>query len=121
MIKDLGERLLCITVGSIIRTMIATRNIPPSRAAKLQKLIASRSKKAKASISISADLLAAADELAGKSHRSELFEHAVRSMMRRIVRRARHERELAILNKHADTLNAEAAETIEFQADLEDE
>jgi metal-responsive CopG/Arc/MetJ family transcriptional regulator len=101
--------------------MIRTRNIPPSRAAKLQKLIASRSKKTKASVSISADLLAAADELAGKSHRSEFFELAVRSMMRRIVRRARHERELAILNNQADALNAEADETLEFQAELEDE
>lgn len=101
--------------------MIPKRDIPPSRAAKLQKLIASRSKKTKASVSISADLLAAADELAGKSHRSELFEHAVRSMMRRIVRRARHERELAILNKYAERLNADAAETLEFQSDLEDE
>ena len=101
--------------------MTSTRNIPPAQAARLQKLIASRSKKTKASVSISADLLAAADELAGKSRRSEFFEHAVRSMLRRIVRRARHERELAILNRHAAALNAEATETLEFQADLEDE
>lgn len=101
--------------------MLLKRDIPPVRAARLEKLIASRSKKTKASISISADLLAAADELAGKSRRSELFEHAVRSMIRRIVKRARHERELAILDQHADTLNAAAAETLEFQSDLEDE
>ena len=101
--------------------MKTARYIPPARAAKLQKLLATRSKKTKASVSISAHLLAAADELAGKSGRSELFEVAVRRLVRRLVRRARHERELAILNKSAERLNAEARETLDFQADLEDE
>ena len=101
--------------------MIKTLKIPPSRAARLSKLVTSRSKKTKTSVSISADLLAAADELAGKSRRSELFEYAVRSMVRRLVKRARHERELAILNDQADRLNADAAETLEFQASLDDE
>lgn len=101
--------------------MIRTLKIPPARVAKLSKLVASRSKKAKTSVSISADLLAAADELAGKSRRSELFEYAVRSMMRRLVKRARHERELAILNDQAEALNADAAETLEFQASFDDE
>ncbi|MGH7513055.1 MAG: hypothetical protein ACREOQ_09045 [Gemmatimonadales bacterium] len=101
--------------------MIKALKIPPSRAAKLSKLLASRSKKTKTSVSISADLLAAADDLAGKSRRSELFEYAVRSMVRRLVKRARHERELAILNDQADALNADAADTLEFQASLDDE
>ncbi len=95
--------------------------LPPRRAARLQKLLASRSKKTKASISISSDLLTAADELAGKSGRSDLIETAVRSMLRRIVRRARHQRELAILNENADELNAEAAETLEYQSDDDEE
>ena len=34
---------------------------------------------------------------------------------------ARHERELALLNKHADSLNAAAVETLEFQSDLDDD
>ena len=101
--------------------MIKLPDIPPTKAAKLKKLLNSRSKKAKTSVTISANLLAAADELAGKSHRSELFEQSVRAMVRRAVKRARHKRELAILNSHADVLNAEAAETMEYQADLEDE
>jgi metal-responsive CopG/Arc/MetJ family transcriptional regulator len=101
--------------------MIKTFKIPPSRAARLSKLVASRSKKTKTSVSISTDLLAAADELAGKSGRSDLFEYAVRSMVRRLVKRARHERELAILNDQTDALNADAAETLEFQASLDDE
>jgi metal-responsive CopG/Arc/MetJ family transcriptional regulator len=101
--------------------MINLHDIPPVKAARLKKLLSSKSKKAKTSVTISADLLAAADELAGKSHRSELFERAVRTMVRRAVKRARHNRELAILNGHADRLNAEAAETLEYQAALEDE
>lgn len=99
--------------------MNTKRVIPPTRAAKLQQLLSSRSKKTKVSISVSADLLAAADELAGKSRRSELFERSVRSWLRRVVRRARHERELALLNKHADSLNAAAVETLGFQSDLD--
>jgi metal-responsive CopG/Arc/MetJ family transcriptional regulator len=96
-------------------------DIPPGKAARLKTLLNSRSKKAKTSVTISEDLLAAADELAGKSHRSELIEDAVRAHLRRHVKRARHERELAILNRHADALNAEAAETLEYQTDLDDE
>lgn len=98
--------------------MNINQSIPPARAAKLQRLLAARSKKTKISISVSANLLAAADELAGTSRRSELFERGVRSLVRRIVRRARHERELALLNKHAERLNAAAADTLEFQSDL---
>jgi hypothetical protein len=94
--------------------MILHREIPPARAAKLQRLLISRSKKTKVSISVSADLVAAADELAGKSHRSELFERGIRSLMRRVVRRARHERELALLDKRAESLNAAAADSLEF-------
>jgi metal-responsive CopG/Arc/MetJ family transcriptional regulator len=101
--------------------MTTNRVIPPARAAKLQRLLTSRSKKTKVSISISADLVAAADELAGKSHRSELFERGVRSLMRRLVRRARDERELALLDKHAESLNAAASESLEFQSDLDGE
>ncbi len=101
--------------------MIKTFKIPPSRAARLSRLVASRSKKTKTSVSISANLLAAADDLAGKSRRSELFEYAVRSTIRRLVKRARHERELAILNDQAEALNADAAETLEFQANLDGE
>jgi metal-responsive CopG/Arc/MetJ family transcriptional regulator len=101
--------------------MIKLQDIPPTKAAKLKKLLNSRSKKAKTSVSISADLLAAIDELVGKSHRSEVFEQAVRTAVRRAVKRARHKRELAILNSHADLLNAEAAETLEYQSDLDDE
>lgn len=99
-------------------SMNVNQPVPPARAVKLQRLLASRSKKTKISISVSANLLAAADELAGKSRRSELFERGVRSLVRRIVRRARHERELALLNKHAERLNAAAADTLEFQSDL---
>jgi metal-responsive CopG/Arc/MetJ family transcriptional regulator len=100
--------------------MNVNRAIPPTRVAKLQRLLSSRSKKTKISISISAHLVAAADELAGKSRRSELFERGVRSLVRRIVRRARHERELALLNEQAESLNAAAADSLEFQSDLDE-
>lgn len=100
--------------------MNVNQYIPPARVAKLRRLLASRSKKTKISISVSADLLAAADELAGKSRRSELFERGVRSLVRAVVRRARHERELTLLNQHAESLNAAAADTLEFQSDVDE-
>jgi hypothetical protein len=109
------------SISHTLISMILHREIPPARAAKLQRLLISRSKKTKVSISVSADLVAAADELAGKSHRSELFERGIRSLMLRVVRRARHDRELALLDKHAESLNAAAADSLEFQSDLEDE
>jgi hypothetical protein len=109
------------SISHTLSSMTSRREISPARAAKLQRLLTSRSKKTKVSISVSADLVAAADELAGKSHRSELFERGIRSLMRRVVRRARHERELALLDKHAESLNAAAADSLEFQSDLQDE
>lgn len=110
-----------MTVGSTIGGMKVLRDIPPGKAARLRSLLNSRSKKTKTSVSISADLLEAADELSGQSGRSELFEEAVRAHLRRHLKRVRYQRELALLNRHADALNADAAETLEYQGDLDQE
>jgi metal-responsive CopG/Arc/MetJ family transcriptional regulator len=101
--------------------VIAAAGPPARRLPRLHRLLGARSKKTKTSISIAANLLAAADELAGKSGRSEFVERAVRASVRRWLKRARHERELVLLNAQADRLNAEAAETLAFQPELEDE
>lgn len=75
--------------------------------------------KVKTSVSVSGALLEAADAVAGKAQRSALIERALRRYLRRIIRRKRHERELAILNANAERLNDEGAKALADQAPLE--
>lgn len=73
--------------------------------------------KAKTSITLSEEILAAIDRLAGsRVSRSAYIERILRSFVRQ-RRRARVEaRELAALNRQAERLNAEAADVLEYQA-----
>jgi metal-responsive CopG/Arc/MetJ family transcriptional regulator len=96
-------------------------HIPASRVARVSEKIRAPGTKAKTSVTIARNLLAAADEVAGASGRSALIEHALRSYLRRLVRRTRHERELALLNEHASRLNAAAARAIDDQAEPDGE
>lgn len=91
--------------------------IAPARIARVSELVVRPGKKAKASITIARSLLDAVDDVAGASRRSALVEHAVRRYLRALVRRARRERELALLDKHAAQLNAAAAEAAADQAE----
>jgi len=73
--------------------------------------------KEKTSITLSSDLLAKVDHLAGsKISRSAFIEHVLRSYFRERTRRAQHTRDLELINAAADRLNAEAAEILEYQA-----
>lgn len=94
--------------------------IPPSRVSRVSELIRSPGTKAKASVTIARGLLEAADGIAGPTGRSALVERAVRHYLRHLVRRARHERELALLNAHAGQLNREAGRAVADQVELED-
>ncbi len=94
--------------------------IPPSRITRVRELIRSPGRKAKASVTIARGLLDAADDVAGEAGRSALVERAVRHYLRHLVRRARHERELALLNAHAAQLNREAGRALADQVELED-
>lgn len=87
------------------------------RLARVSELIARPGKKAKASVTIAHTLLDAVDDVAGQSHRSALVEHAVRRYLRYLVKRARRERELALLDEHAPRLNAAAAQAADDQAE----
>jgi metal-responsive CopG/Arc/MetJ family transcriptional regulator len=74
--------------------------------------------KAKTSVTLSKDLLIAIDRLAGsKSSRSAVIERAVRSYLKERERAFIYAHDLEILNRAADRLNAEAEETLEYQAD----
>ena len=75
--------------------------------------------KAKTSITLSEDLLAEIDRLAGPSkNRSAVIERAVRELVASEARRLRDTRDLEILDKHAARLNREAADVLSYQVDV---
>lgn len=92
--------------------------IPALRVARVREMMARPGAKAKASVTIARGLLDATDAVAGPDGRSALIERAVRQYLRRLVRKARHERELALLDAHVARLNAAAARALADQAEL---
>ncbi len=75
--------------------------------------------KVKTSITLSDDVLAAVDKLAGSERsRSAVIERAVRAYVRRQARATERARELARLNRAAERLNVDAADTLAYQAPL---
>jgi hypothetical protein len=101
--------------GSIIYRM-NTRSLSANQLAALSALIATPTTKAKASITLSGNLLKVVDSLAGEAQRSAWIERAVQSYATRQLKERRRERELVLLNKHADALNAEGDESATYQA-----
>jgi|GraSoiStandDraft_47_1057283.scaffolds.fasta_scaffold439572_1 metal-responsive CopG/Arc/MetJ family transcriptional regulator len=74
--------------------------------------------KEKTSITLSREVLAGIDRLAGSRHsRSAIIELALRNYLKQRERASIYARDLEILNRAADRLNAEAEETLEYQAD----
>jgi metal-responsive CopG/Arc/MetJ family transcriptional regulator len=72
--------------------------------------------KTKTSVTLSADVVAAVDELAGPGgSRSAVIERILRQFVRRRQRAASEARDLAILNRHSERLNAEAADVFKYQ------
>ena len=72
--------------------------------------------KEKTSITLSADVLAGIDRLAGaKGSRSALIERVLRRFLRERARAAAQARDLKRLNQAAERLNWEAAEILEYQ------
>ena len=70
------------------------------------------------SVTLPQELLVKVDELAGvKRKRSDFVEAALQAYINGIVRRQRNVRDLEILNRYADELNAEAMDTLEYQAE----
>jgi metal-responsive CopG/Arc/MetJ family transcriptional regulator len=74
--------------------------------------------KEKTSVTLSREVLAGIDRLAGSRHsRSAIIERAVRNYLRQRERASIYARDLEILNRAADRLNAEAEDTLYYQAD----
>ena len=73
--------------------------------------------KQKTSITLSSDILARVDDLAGsKLSRSALIEQVLRNYFRERTRRKVQARDLERINAAADRLNSEAADVLEYQS-----
>jgi metal-responsive CopG/Arc/MetJ family transcriptional regulator len=75
--------------------------------------------KVKTSITLTPDTLKAVDRLAGKSGtRSEVIERAIIDFIERKRRADRDAREVQAIDRDADALNREMADTLDFQVDV---
>jgi metal-responsive CopG/Arc/MetJ family transcriptional regulator len=73
--------------------------------------------KEKTSVTLSPEVLTGIDRLAGsKRSRSAFIEDVLRQYLRERVKKERGARDLAILNKFADEMNAEAEDVLRYQA-----
>jgi metal-responsive CopG/Arc/MetJ family transcriptional regulator len=88
----------------------------PQQLAALTALASAPARKAKTSVTLSSNLLKVIDRLAGSKQRSAWIEIAVRSYAKRELRRERRSRELELLNRHAQALNAESDDSAMYQA-----
>ena len=71
--------------------------------------------KEKTSITLSKDVLAGVDRLAGTEHsRSAIIERVLRRYLRERERAEANARDLERINRAADTLNAEATDVLEY-------
>jgi len=76
--------------------------------------------KEKTSITLSRDILSQIDKIAGsRSSRSALIEQVLRQYLGERQKAAIYAKDLEILNKAADRLNAEAEDALDYQAPLE--
>lgn len=76
--------------------------------------------KEKTSITLSKDVLAQLDRLAGpKYSRSAMIERVLRKYLRERTVAALHARDLQRINQAANELGAEAANVVEYQAPIE--
>jgi metal-responsive CopG/Arc/MetJ family transcriptional regulator len=76
--------------------------------------------KEKTSITLSKDVLAKVDQLAGSKHsRSAFIERVLRRYLRERARAALHAQDLERINRAADRLNLEAADVLDYQASEE--
>ena len=75
--------------------------------------------KVKTSITLSEELIRAMDALSSQyGTRSALIERAVRDFLATAAQHQRETRDLEILNRRAEALNAEAADVLSYQAEL---
>ena len=75
--------------------------------------------KLKTSVTLSEDIMKTIDRVARKGEsRSAVVERLVRESLAARARQAVAERDRAVLDRHADALNAEAEDVLRFQGDV---
>jgi hypothetical protein len=99
----------------MLGSMSAKPPLSARQLAKLSALVGTSAKKQKTSVTLSGNLLTVVEALAGPTQRSAWIEAAVRRYAHRELRRRRRVRELELLNRHADRLNAEGDASAAFQ------
>jgi metal-responsive CopG/Arc/MetJ family transcriptional regulator len=78
-----------------------------------------RIERVKTSVTLPRDLLAEIDVLPEPyKSRSELIEAALRAFVAQACRRAQDARDVDIINRNADALNAEALDVLDYQVGL---
>jgi metal-responsive CopG/Arc/MetJ family transcriptional regulator len=78
--------------------------------------------KAKTSLTLSEDLIASIDKLAGpKVSRSAYIEQILREFVNRRTQARKEAREVAAINRHAAQLNVEMNDALSFQTSSADE
>ncbi len=76
----------------------------------------------KTSLTLSEDLIAKIDKLAGsKVSRSSYVEQILRDFVDGLAQARKDAREIAAINRHAAELNAEMSDALSFQANSADE
>jgi predicted transcriptional regulator len=74
--------------------------------------------KVKTSITLSQEAVRALDRLAGRGgNRSQVAERAILEYARQRARADRNEKDRELLDRHADALNGELHEILDFQAE----
>lgn len=86
------------------------------RVAEVQRFLYEPEKKAKASVSISGELLRATDAIAGTAQRSAFIERALRHYLKSLLRRAQREHDLGAINARASATNRESDQLLAIQA-----
>ena len=75
--------------------------------------------KIKTSITLSDEVLKAIDVYVGEyKSRSEFIEIAARKFIAQLVRKEADRRDLELINRHSDSLNAEAEDVLTYQVPL---
>jgi len=76
--------------------------------------------KEKTSITLSSDLLADVDRLAGSARsRSAFIEGVLREYFKEKTRQAIHQRDIELINANADYLNREMEDVLRYQAPID--
>ena len=76
--------------------------------------------KGKTSVTLSRDVLAGIDRLAGSKYsRSALIDHVLRQYLKNRAKAAIQRRDLELINASSDELNAEAEDALDYQVSEE--